>query len=219
MKRFLLVGCFLVAYTWADAQTDLALAVVKYGGGGDWYANPTALPNLARFCNEQLGTALQEQAATVELSSPNLFNYPWIHLTGHGNILLTEQEVTNLRSYLLAGGFLHADDNYGLKNSFLREMKRVFPDLNWVQLSKDHELFQAPYSFPQGLPKIHEHDGQPPVALALYHQNRMMALFTYETDLGDGWEDPAVHNDPEDVRQKALKMGANLIHFAFYGGQ
>jgi hypothetical protein len=214
------IPALFIAMAWLtlSAQTDLALAVVKYGGGGDWYANPTALPNLARFCNQNLGTTLQVQPQTIELSSPNLFNYPLIHLTGHGNILLTENEVSNLRSYLLAGGFLHADDNYGLKTAFLREMKRVFPELDWVQLSKEHPVFQRPYAFPQGLPKIHEHDGQPPVAMALYTGNRMMALFTYETDLGDGWEDPAVHNDPEEVRQKALKMGANLIYYAFYGG-
>ena len=198
-------------------QRDLSLAVVQYGGGGDWYANPTALSNLSAFCNKVLGTQLLENPPAVHVGSPQLFNYPVVHLTGHGNVLFSDADAENLRNYLNAGGFLHADDNYGMKESFMREMQKVYPAGQWVPLSRQHPLFKAPFAFPDGLPKIHEHDGEPPQALALYHGNRMVVLLTLETDLGDGWEDPAVHNDPEEIRQKALKMGANIVQFAFNG--
>jgi len=211
MKRVLLLLIFLSAL----AANSQELAVLKYQGGGDWYANPTALPNLARFCNENIRTTLEANTATVEVGSSEIFLYPWIHMTGHGNVFFSKEEAGNLRTYLLAGGFLHIDDNYGMEPYLRKELKKVFPDKELEELGADHPIFKQPYEFPEGLPKIHEHDGKRPQAFGIFHENRVVLLFTYESDLGDGWEDPAVHNDPEDVRQQALQMGANIIQYAF----
>ncbi len=191
------------------------VAVLKYNGGGDWYANPTALPNLISFCNRNLNTALNAQAATVVVGSPELFSYPFVHMTGHGNVVFSEAEAKNLRTYLLSGGFLHIDDNYGMEPYLRKELQKVFPDKELEELGRDHPIFNQAYPFPSGLPKIHEHDGQRPQAFGISHEGRLVLLFTFETDLGDGWEDPSVHNDPEEVRQQALRMGANIIQYAF----
>ncbi|MGI9547880.1 MAG: DUF4159 domain-containing protein [Flavobacteriaceae bacterium] len=191
------------------------LAVLKYGGGGDWYANPTALPNLIRFCNDRIDTALEAKPATVEIGSVDIFQYPFVHMTGHGNVYISDEEARNLRLYLLSGGFLHIDDNYGMEPYLQKELDKVFPDKELRELGSDHPVFSQQYNFPNGLPKIHEHDGKRPQALGIFEEDRLLLLFTYEADLGDGWEDPEVHNDPEDVRLKALQMGANIIQFAF----
>lgn len=196
-------------------QGELKLALLKYRGGGDWYSNPTALPNLARFCNQNLGIAFDPDYATVEVGSAELFNYPFIHMTGHGNVKFSNEEADNLRNYLVAGGFLHIDDNYGLDKFVRTEMQKVFPELEFVELPFDHPIYRQRYSFPQGLPKIHEHDGKPAQGFGLIWEGRLVCFYTYECDLGDGWEDPEVHNDPEAVRQKALQMGANIVQFAF----
>ncbi len=196
-------------------QNSYKIALLKYSGGGDWYANPTSLPNLIKFCNKEMQTGINEDPETVEVGSNTIFNYPFVHLTGHGNIIFSETEAENMRLYLLSGGFLHADDNYGLDKFFRREMKKVFPDKEWVELPFSHPIFHQKYNFANGLPKIHEHDNKPPQAFALFHENRIICLYTYEADLGDGWEDPSVHNDPQAVRLKALKMGANIIHYVF----
>jgi len=190
-------------------------ALVKYSGGGDWYANPTSLPNLIKFCNENIGTKIETKPVTIELSSSALFLYPFIHITGHGNILFSDSEIQNLRKYLLGGGFLHIDDNYGMDEYIRREMKRVFPDMDFVEISKSHLIFQEPYAFPNGIPKIHEHDNQPPQAFGLFKDEKLICLYTYETDLGNGWEDKEVHNNPAETREKALKMGANIINYVF----
>lgn len=191
------------------------IALLKYGGGGDWYANPTSLPNLIQFCNQHIGTKLKAKPATVALSSPDLFSYPFIHATGHGNVVFTDTEAKNLRDYLLSGGFAHFDDNYGMDQYIRKEIRKVFPDREWVELPASHPIFQKPYAFPAGLPKIHEHDGKRPQAFGIFVDNRLVFLYTYQCDLGDGWEDPEVHNDPKDVRDKALKMGANIISYVF----
>ena len=191
------------------------IALAKYNGGGDWYSDPTALPNLIKFCNENLNTNIQPKPATVEVGSQEIFNYPYVELTGHGNIVLSESEARNLRLYLEAGGFLHVDDNYGIDEYFRREIKKVFPERELVELPPDHPIFNQRFKFPKGLPKIHEHDNKPPQAFAIFIDDRMVCLYTYETDLGDGWEDPEVHNDPEQIRQKALQMGANIIAYVF----
>lgn len=191
------------------------IAILKYQGGGDWYANPTSLPNLIQFCNNNIGTTLNNKPETVEVGSLSIFQYPFIHMTGHGNVVFSEEELDNLRSYLLAGGFLHIDDNYGMKPYITREIKRLFPDSNLEELGADHPIFSNSYQFTQGLPKIHEHDGQRPQALAITYNNRIVLLFTSESDLGDGWEDPTVHNDSAEIREKALKMGANIITYVF----
>ncbi len=191
------------------------IAVIKYNGGGDWYANKTSLPNLITFCNQNINTKIKIKPETVELSNPNLFSYPFVHLTGHGNVFFSDAEAQNLRNYLLGGGFLHIDDNYGLDPYIRREMKKVFSDKEFVELPINHILFQKPYVFENGLPKIHQHDGKKAQAFAIIHNNRIICLYTYETDLGNGWEDAEVHNDPKETREKALKMGANILNYAF----
>lgn len=191
------------------------LALVKYNGGGDWYANPTALTNLSIFCNENINTSFTEEPATVELHSTQIFNYPFLHLTGHGNVVLDSEERDNLRLYLESGGFIHIDDNYGMDPYIRREIEALFPNLEMVLLSREHPIFKSPFRFEEGLPKIHEHDGSPPEAWGIFIDGRLCLLYTFEADLGDGWEDPEVHNDPEALRLKALRMGANIIHHAF----
>jgi len=213
MKRLALASLLLLSVV-AVAQ-DTQIALVKYGGGGDWYANPTSLPNLVKFCNLELGMDLNPNVATVEVGSRDIFNYPFVHITGHGNINFSPAEVLNLRTYLLAGGFLHIDDNYGLKDIAIREMGKVFPETDFVELPYGHEIFRKPYPFPEGLPKIHEHDNKPPQAFGLIIEGRLVCLLTYECDLGDGWEDIRVHNDSEESHLKALKMGANILQYVF----
>jgi len=191
------------------------IALLKYSGGGDWYANPTSLTNLISFCNQSLGSNLQPEYATVDVGSAELFNYPFVHMTGHGNVVFSPQEATNLRNYLLGGGFLHIDDNYGLNVYIRREMKKVFPELDFVELPFSHPIYHQKYSFPNGLPKIHEHDAKPPQGFGLIWEGRLVCFYSYECDLGDGWEDRAVHKDSEATHLKALQMGANLIFYVF----
>lgn len=218
LKIALLLALFCIVPRWIWGQeTKVKIALMKYKGGGDWYANPTSLPNLIRFCNDNLHTNLAKEPATVEPGSRDIFNYPLVHLTGHGNILFTPVEVENLRDYLLGGGFLHADDNYGLDKAFRREMKRVFPDDDFVELPWEHPIFHQQYEFPNGLPKIHEHDGKRPQAFGIVKEGRLVVLYTYECDLGDGWEDKEVHNDPDEKHQQALRMGANILSYVFTG--
>lgn len=208
-----LIGLILFLSSIESSAQELAL--LKYNGGGDWYANPTSLPNLIKFCNQNLTTKLKPKHAVVEASSSELFSYPYVHITGHGNVVFSSQEVTNLRNYMLAGGFLHIDDNYGIDQYIRKEITKIFPDKSLVTLPANHEIFKAPFNFQGGLPKIHQHDGKPAQAFAIIHEGRIVLLYTYETDLGDGWEDIEVHNNPEDLRQKALRMGANIINYVF----
>ena len=193
------------------------LAMLKYNGGGDWYANPSALNNLILFTNNQLNTNIDPEYEVVDAEGIEIFNYPFIHMTGHGNVVFSEDERRNLRLYLASGGFLHIDDNYGMDKFIRPELSRIFPDQRLVALSPDHPIFNAYYKFPDGLPKIHEHDQKPPEAYAVYIEDRMVLLYTYESDLSDGWEDEEVHNDPPEVRRKALQMGANILVYAFGG--
>jgi hypothetical protein len=191
------------------------IALLKYSGGGDWYANPTSLTNLIKFCNQNLGTSIQTDYATVDVGSTEIFNYPFIHMTGHGNVVFSPQETRNLRDYLIGGGFLHVDDNYGIDPYIRREMKKVFPELDFVEVPFSHAIYHQKFPFPNGLPKIHEHDGKPPQGFGLFWEGRLVCFYTYECDLGDGWEDQEVHKDSEETRLKALQMGANLIQFVF----
>lgn len=216
LKIVLIVLVFAIVPRWLWGQdTKTKIALLKYKGGGDWYANPTSLPNLIKFCNKNLQTDLAEEPATVEPGSRDIFNYPFVHMTGHGNVVFTPVEAQNLREYLLGGGFLHADDNYGLDKPFRREMKKVFPEDDLVEIPWEHPVFKQKYTFTQGLPKIHEHDAKRPQAFGIVKEGRLVVLFTFETDLGDGWEDPEVHNDPGEKRQQALEMGANIISYVF----
>jgi hypothetical protein len=194
---------------------QIKIAKVKYQGGGDWYANKTSLPNLIAFSNQILKMDISQTPETVDMTSANLFRYPFIHLTGHGNVNFSEEEVKNLRTYLIGGGFLHIDDNYGLDESIRREMKKVFPELRFVELPFNHPIYHQKFDFPTGLPKIHEHDGKPAQGFGLIYKGRLVCFYTYETDLGNGWENPETYNDPPEKRELALKMGVNILQYAF----
>mgnify|MGYP002129471037 CR=1 FL=1 len=194
---------------------QIKIAKVKYQGGGDWYANKTSLPNLIAFSNSEIKLGIAPVPETVELSSSNLFRYPFIHLTGHGNVHFTNEEIQNLRTYLIGGGFLHIDDNYGLDASIRREMKKVFPELTFLELPFNHPIYHQKFEFPNGLPKIHEHDGKPAQGFGLLFKGRLICFYTYETDLGNGWEDPETYHDAPEKREQALKMGANILQYAF----
>ncbi|AVR46406.1 hypothetical protein C7S20_14660 [Christiangramia fulva] len=212
MKKLLFLVIFLCAMLPGKAQE---IALLKYNGGGDWYANPTSLPNLIKFCNSHINTQIDPKPETVEPGSSDIFQYPLVHMTGHGNVIFDDNEVENLRTYLLSGGFLHIDDNYGMNKYIRKEIKKLFPDKELVELPANHPIFSSEFPFPNGLPKIHEHDGLPPQAFGIFENDRLVLLFTYESDLGDGWESEEVHHDPEDVRLKALKMGANIVKYVF----
>lgn len=212
MKSLILYIVLIIGLFSGTAQE---IAILKYNGGGDWYSNPSALPNLIRFCNQNIGTRINEKPETVESGSLDIFQYPFLHMTGHGNVFFSDDDAENLRNYLLSGGFLHIDDNYGMEPYLKKELKKVFPDKELIELPSDHPLFNQQYKFENGLPKIHEHDGKRPQAFGIFDKERIILLFTYESDLGDGWENQEVHNDPENVRQRALQMGANIIEYVF----
>lgn len=209
-----IVILFLLVCGTMQAQ-EIKIAKLKYDGGGDWYANKTALPNLIEFCNRNLRTKIKAEEDIVDVGSPDLFSYPYVYMTGHGNVRLTDSQAENLRQYLIGGGFLHIDDNYGLDPFVRVEMKKVFPELEFVELPFEHPIFDQKFEFKKGLPKIHEHDGKPPQGFGLIYQRRLVCFYTYECDLGNGWEDQIIYNDPEALRQEALKMGANIISFVF----
>lgn len=197
------------------APSTVRIAKMKYKGGGDWYANRTALPNLIKFCNQTLDTRIATEESVVEPGSADIFNFPYVYLTGHGNIVFTDKEAENLRAYLTGGGFLHIDDNYGLDQFIRIQMKKVFPELSFVELPFNHPIYHQKYPFSKGLPKIHEHDGKPPQGLGLIYQGRLVCFYSYESDLGNGWEDQSVYNNSDEIRMQALKMGANIISYAF----
>ncbi len=219
MKRSIRIVILLAVFGLLSSLTlappSFKIARLKYGGGGDWYANRTSLPNLILFCNQNLGMNIDADEAVVEPASPELYNYPFIHMTGHGNFVFTDQEAENLRNYLSGGGFLHIDDNYGLDPFVRPQMKKVFPELDFVELPFSHPIYSQQYKFPNGLPKIHEHDNKSPQGFGLLYEGRLVCFYTYECDLGNGWEDAGVHNDSEEKRTQALKMGANMLQFVF----
>ncbi|MBO6659381.1 DUF4159 domain-containing protein [Roseivirga sp.] len=216
MKKFGLTILLLAFFSGVSAQSEkIKIAKLQYSGGGDWYANKTALPNLAKFCNEQLGTTIDEENAVVTVGSPELFNYAFVYMTGHGNVVFSPSEAENLRKYLTSGGFLHIDDNYGLNDYIRLEMKKVFPELEFIELPHDHPIYHQKFDFPNGIPKIHEHDNKPAQGFGLIYEGKLVCYFSYESDLGNGWEDQRIHNDPEEVRLKALRMGANLLTYVF----
>lgn len=216
MKRLLFCSWFaFVLISAAFIVPTYKVGRLKYNGGGDWYGNRTALSNLVSFCNQNLGTNFDSDEANVEAGSTDIFNYPFVYMTGHGNVTFTDQEAANLRKYLTGGGFLHIDDNYGLDKFIRPQMKKVFPELSFVELPPSHALYNQKFKFPNGLPKIHEHDGKRPQGLALIYQGRVVCFYTYESDLGNGWEDAGTYaSDTEETRSKALKMGANLVQYA-----
>ncbi|MCB0480659.1 MAG: DUF4159 domain-containing protein [Flavobacteriales bacterium] len=216
MNLRVLLLSFFVSLT-AFGQ-EIQLGLLKYNGGGDWYANlETSLPNMAKYCNEKIKTQLSAEQAIVEVGSEDLFNHPFVHLTGHGNVIFNDREAENLRNYLSNGGFLHIDDNYGLDKFIRPQMKKVFPELDFVELPYSHAIYHQTFDFAKGLPKIHEHDNAIPRGYGLIYKGRLVCFYSFESDLGDGWENGSVHNDPEAKRTEALQMGANIIEFVFSG--
>jgi hypothetical protein len=213
LTAFALAVIFLT--TTSFSPPSFRIALLKYSGGGDWYANPTSLPNLVKFANRNMLTNISEDIATVDVGSPDLMNYPFVHMTGHGNVIFSDQEIQNLRNYLIAGGFLHIDDNYGLDKFVRPQLKRLFPELELIELSFDHPIYHQKYNFSTGLPKIHLHDDKAPQGFGLIYEGRLILFYTLECDLGDGWEDAGVHGDSEATRTKALQMGSNILQYVF----
>lgn len=216
MKNLIILSIFITTSFFGQSHS-FKIGILKYNGGGDWYANPTALKNLIQFCNTNLNTNIDPMYDEIEVGNLSIFQYPWVHLTGHGNVVFSPKEANNLRNYLISGGFLHISDNYGLDPFIRKEMKKVFPEIDFVELPLNHEIYETPYAFKNGLPKIHEHDDNSPLGLGLIYQGRLVCFYDFECDLGDGWEDEEVHNDSEEIRTKALKMGANILSYALMG--
>jgi len=213
MKSFFAIAVILLSTNIIYGQ-EFSIARVNYGGGGDWYCDPSSIPNLLSYLTKNTSIKATHEEYRIKLNTKEMRGHPYLYITGHGNIRFTDEEIIDLREYLLEGGFLHTDDNYGLNTSFRREMKRVFPDREFVELPHDHEVFHSYFDMPNGLPKIHEHDGKPPQLFALYNEDRVMVIYSFESDLGDGWEDEEVHNNPPELRTAALQMGVNIIYFA-----
>ena len=216
MKNLIILFIFITT-SFIGQSHSFKIGILKYNGGGDWYANPTALKNLIQFCNTNLNTNIDPVYDEIEVGNLSIFQYPWVHLTGHGNVVFSPKEANNLRNYLISGGFLHISDNYGLDPFIRKEMKKVFPEIDFVELPLNHEIYETPYAFKNGLPKIHEHDDNSPLGLGLIYEGRLVCFYDFECDLGDGWEDEEVHNDGEEIRTKALKMGANILSYALMG--
>ncbi len=217
-KKSFFSGLMVIAALLVTGNAALAqqkIGKLKYGGGGDWYANKTALPNLIKFCNAKLSMNLAAEEDAVDVGSRDLFSYPYLYMTGHGNVVFSPQEAENLRNYLIAGGFLHIDDNFGLDKFIRLELKKVFPELELVELPFTHPIYHQKFDFPKGLPKIHEHEGNPSQGFGLLYEGKLVAFYSFECDLGNGWEDQRIHNDPEAKRTEALQMGANIIAYVF----
>lgn len=213
----ILIATIIISVGWINslAQIPLKIAKLKYQGGGDWYANKTALPNLIAFCNKELGMNMATEEDVAEVGSPNLYDYPYLYMTGHGNVIFSMNEAQNLRNYLIGGGFLHVDDNYGMDKFVRIELKKVFPELELIEVPFAHPIYHQKFEFPNGLPKIHEHDAKPAQGFGLFYEGRLVVFYSYECDLGNGWEDRRIHNDPEEKRQQALRMGANILSYCF----
>lgn len=216
--RILLLSLFI--YATSSVAQSYQIGLLKYSGGGDWYANlETSLPNLIKFCNTNLKTSINPEQAIVEVGSAEIFNYPFIHMTGHGNVVFSNQEADNLRSYLAGGGFLHVSDNYGMDKFIRTELKKVFPELELIELPYSHPIYHQAYNFDKGLPKVHEHDNKAPQGFGLIYKGRLVCFYDAECDLGDGWESAEIHKDSPEAREKALKMGANIISYVFLNSQ
>jgi hypothetical protein len=211
MKQLL----FLIILTLSVSSYCQDVAILKYNGGGDWYANPTAIPNLVAFTNQNIKTNISKNPQTVAVNSNDIYNFPILFLTGHGNVYFSDEESSNLRNYLISGGFLHISDNYGLDKFIRRELKKVFPSLDFKEIPSNHPIYNQTFKFPNGIPKIHEHDKKSAQGFGLFYEGRLIVFYDYETDLSDGWEDEVIHNNPKEVREKALKMGSNIIEYAF----
>lgn len=211
MKQFLFF--FFIAFSFNTSAQEIA--ILKYNGGGDWYSNPTALPNLIEFTNTNSLTKIKKNPTFVAVGNTDILNFPIVFMTGHGNVFFSDDEAKNLRNYLISGGFLHISDNYGLDKFIRREIKKVFPELQFQEIPRNHPIYNQTFTFKNGIPKIHEHDKKRPQGFGLFYQGRLICFYDFESDLSDGWEDAIVHNNSKDVREKALKMGSNIIEYAF----
>ena len=219
MRKIFAITLLLSCNVIFSQSYSYQIGLLKYSGGGDWYANlETSLPNLIKFCNENIKTNINPEQAIVEVGSNELFNYPFVHITGHGNIIFSDAEAQNLRKYLMAGGFLEISDNYGLDKFIRPQMKKVFPELDFVELPFDYPIYHQKYNFDKGLPKIHEHDNKSPQGFGIIYKGRLVCFYDYECDLGDGWESYEVHKDSEEAHEKALRMGANILSYVFLDG-
>jgi len=207
--------CFLFVFIFCSKFYAQDVAILKYNGGGDWYANPTAVPNLINFTNDKIKTNISKNPQSVAANSTDIFNFPILFMTGHGNVYFTDDEANNIRNYLISGGFLHISDNYGLDKFIRKELKKVFPNIEFTEIPSNHPIYNQTFKFPNGIPKIHEHDKKNAQGFGLFYKGRLIVFYDYETDLSDGWEDQIIHNNPKEVREKALKMGANIIEYAF----
>lgn len=214
MKLLRALGLVVGLTAASSPPSNLTIARLQYDGGGDWYGNPSSLPNLLRYIRQATALEVEPRERVVSLHGPDVWEAPYLYMTGHGNVRFTDDEVITLRRYLENGGFLHADDNYGMDTSFRREMARVFPDKPLVDVPLDHPVYHIVYDFPRGIPKIHEHDGKPAEGLGIFMNGRLVVYYSFQTDLGDGWEDPDVHKDPPEKREQALRMGVNLFTYA-----
>jgi len=214
MKLFLLIIFIFISAQTVWSSSDITIARIQYQGGGDWYGNRTTFVNLFQYINQNTNLDISDKEVSVKLMDKELFKYPLVYIAGHGNIRFSEDEVTRFRKYLMNGGFLWADDDYGMDPAFRREMKKVFPEGEWIELPYSHPIYHAYFQFPNGLPKIHKHDGGPPKGLGLFFDGQMVAFYSLNTDISDGCEDPDIHGDPMDVRQEALKMGTNIFIWA-----
>lgn len=206
---------FVVLSQFVFSQGPLKIALVKYRGGGDWYSVVDALENLSKFCNKELNMNLNPEYATVDVGSAEIYNYPFLFLTGHGNIVLSDEEAENIRTYLLSGGFLLIDDDFGIDPFIRPTLKKIFPEKSLVEIPFNHPIFNQKYKFPKGVPKIHQHDSKPPQTWGILNEGRLVCLYLQESNISDGWESPSVHKDPEEIRQQALRMGANIVQFVF----
>lgn len=216
---YILIIFFFAKTPYVIAQS-YQIGILKYSGGGDWYANlETSVPNLIKYCNTNIKTNINPEQAVVEVGSAEIFNYPFIHMTGHGNVVFSNQEAENLRKYLAGGGFLHVSDNYGMDKFIRTELKKVFPELELVELPYSHPIYHQAYNFDKGLPKVHEHDNKAPQGYGLIYKGRLVCFYDFECDLGDGWESYDIHKDSQEAREKALKMGANIISYVFLNSQ
>ncbi|MFQ3182530.1 MAG: hypothetical protein ACI9Z4_002143 [Polaribacter sp.] len=207
-----LIPFFMIFFIIANAQD---VAILKYNGGGDWYSNPTAIPNLVAFANTNIKTTISKNPQAIAIGNEEIFNFPMLFMTGHGNVLFSNDDSENLRNYLISGGFLHISDNYGLDKFIRREMKKVFPNLEFIEIPSNHAIYNQTFKFPNGIPKIHEHDKKAAQGFGIFCAGRLVVFYDYETDLSDGWEDEIIHNNPKSVREIALKMGSNIIEYAF----
>lgn len=213
MNSFKLSFIFLMFFCANLIAQDVA--ILKYNGGGDWYANPTAVPNLIAFTNKNCKTNINKNPETVAANSDDVFNFPILFMTGHGNVVFSDDEVNNLRNYLISGGFLHISDNYGLDKFIRKELKKLFPKEELQEIPNNHPIYNQTFAFKNGIPKIHEHDKKQAQGFGIFYEGRLVVFYDYETDLSDGWEDETIHNNPPQVREKALQMGANIIEYAF----